>query len=268
MTAYRYDGSFAGFLTCVWDALEHNIEPTAFLLTGDGATLWEEREPPTDEEKAKRLYTALGRRTSGRFRHFIAWGFLTCLPQRELALFTLIRRGMKEGKRAAWDLSDPVMARVMLAYQKLATEQDHLKGFVRFSDLEGVLVGEIEPKNRVLPILAPHFAARFSGEKLALYDRTNREIFLSDRGRWRILPAEEFQMGPADKTERDYRELWRRYFQHIAIEGRLNPKCQSTHLPKRYRHVMTEFMTGEEPGKEKGLSPGTYALTEGGTGNV
>ena len=22
MTAYRYDGTFAGFLTCVWDALE------------------------------------------------------------------------------------------------------------------------------------------------------------------------------------------------------------------------------------------------------
>ncbi len=263
MTAYRYDGSFAGFLTCVWDALEHNIEPVAFLLPEDGATLWEERELPVDEEKARRLYAALARRVSGRFRHFIAWGFLTCLPQRELALFTLIRRGMREGKRAAWDLSDPVMARVMLAYQKLATEQDHLKGFVRFSDLEGMLVGEIEPKNRVLPILAPHFSARFSGEKLALYDRTHREIFLSDRGRWRILPAEDFRMGSADKTEREFREMWRRYFQHIAIEGRLNPKCQSTHLPKRYRHVMTEFMTGEEPGNAKGLSTGMCSLTKG-----
>ena len=30
------------------------------------------------------------------------------------------------------------------------------------------------------------------------------------------------------------------------MEGRTNPKCQSTHLPKRYRHVMTEFLTDEE----------------------
>lgn len=242
MTAYRYDGSFAGFLTCVWDALENGIEPAAFLLAEDGSTLWEEREPAVDERRARQLYAALARRVSGRFRHFIAWGFLTCLPERELALFTLIRRGMEEGKRAAQDLSDPVMARVMLAYQRLATEQDHLKGFVRFSELKGMLVGEIEPKNRVLPILAPHFAARFSGERLALYDRTHREIFLSDRGRWSILPAEDFQMGPAGAEERSFRELWRRYYKTISIEGRYNPKCQSTHLPKRYRHVMTEFM--------------------------
>ena len=267
MTAYRYDGGFAGFLTCVWDALEHNIEPAAFLLPEDGPTLWEEREPATDEDKARRLYAALARRVSGRFRHFITWGFLTCLPERELALFTLIRRGMKEGKRAAMDLSDPVMARVMLAYQKLATEQDHLKGFVRFSELDGALVGEIEPKNRVLPILAPHFAARFSGERLALYDRTHREIFLSDRGRWSILPAEEFRMGPAGGEERAFRAMWRRYYRAVSIEGRFNPKCQSTHLPQRYRGVMTEFLTDEEMehgGRaELGPAPAEPGITEG-----
>lgn len=252
MTAYRYDGSFAGFLTCVWDALEKGIEPAAFLLFEDGPTLWVEREVATDQERARRLYAALGKRTSGRFRHFIAWGFLTCLPERELALFTLIRRGMTQGKRAAMDLSDPVMARVMLAYQKLATEQDHLKGFVRFSELEGALVGEIEPKNRVLPILAPHFAARFSGERLALYDRTHREAFFSVKGRWRIIPVEEFSMGPAGAEERGFRAMWRQYYRAIAIEGRINPKCQSTHLPKRYRHVMTEFMTDEDAPAELG----------------
>ena len=53
-------------------------------------------------------------------------------------------------------------------------------------------------------------------------------------------------MGPAGEQERAFRALWRRYYQTIAIEGRINPKCQSTHLPKRYRHVMTEFLTDEE----------------------
>lgn len=264
MTAYRYDGSFAGFLTCVWDALENKIEPAAFLRPEDGPTLWEEREMAADEDRARRLYAALAKRVSGRFRHFIAWGFLTCLPERELALFTLIRRGMEEGKRAAWDLSDPVMAKVMLAYQKLATEQDHLKGFVRFSELDGALVGEIEPKNRVLPILAPHFAARFSGERLALYDRTHREIFLSDRGRWRILPAEDFHMGSAGAEERVFRAMWRQYYKAVSIEGRFNPKCQSTHLPKRYRHVMTEFIADEEmEGDRLGSAPAEKMITEG-----
>lgn len=246
MTAYRYDGTFAGFLTCAWDALEGGTEPSAFLLPGDGATLWDERQVAADQGRARRLYAALSRRVSPAFQKLIARGFLTCLAEKELALLTLIRRGLREGDRVRLDLSDPVMARVNLALTKMWTEWDHLKGFVRFSELDGVLVGEIEPKNRVLPLLAPHFAARYSGERLALYDRTHHEIFLSDRGRWKLLPAEDFRMGPAGSGERAYRAMWRRYYDTIAIEGRINPKCQSTHLPKRYRHVMTEFLTDEE----------------------
>ena len=253
MTAYQYDGTFAGFLTCVWDALENGADPAAFLLPDDGATLWELREPATNRVQAKRLYTALSKRVSPAFQKLIARGFLTCLPQKELDLFTLIRRGLREGDRVRQDLSDPVMARVNLALTRLWTEWDHLKGFVRFSELDGDLVGEIEPKNRVLPLLASHFAHRYPMERLAIYDRTHREILLSDRGRWELLPAENFSMDSAGAGERAYRELWRSYFRAIAIEGRTNPKCQNTHLPKRYRHVMTEFIADEDPGR--GLPP-------------
>ena len=263
MTAYRYDGTFAGFLTCAWDALEDGTEPSAFLLPGDGATLWEERQVAADQGRARRLYAALSRRVSPAFQKLIARGFLTCLPEKELALLTLIRRGLREGDRVRLDRSDPVMARVNLALTKMWTEWDHLKGFVRFSELDGVLVGEIEPKNRVLPLLAPHFAARYSGERLALYDRTHHEIFLSDRGRWKLLPAEDFRMGPAGSGERACRAMWRRYYDTIAIEGRTNPKCQSTHLPKRYRHVMTEFLTdGEMERSLPGQAP-TASLEDG-----
>ena len=255
MTAYRYDGTFAGFLTCAWDALESGTEPTAFLLPDDGPSLFPEREPPTDEAKARRLYAALARRASPEFQALIARGFLTCLPQKELDLLTLIRRGLREGDRVRRDLSDPVVARVNLALTKMWTEWDHLKGFVRFSELDGALVGEIEPRNRVLPLLAPHFSERYSGERLVLYDRTHHEVFLSDRGRWKLLPAEDFRMGPAGAEERAFRAMWRKYYQTIAIEGRLNPKCQSTHMPKRYRHVMTEFLTDEE--MEQSLPEGT-----------
>lgn len=266
MTAYRYDGTFAGFLTCVWDALERGTEPVEFLLPGGAPALWEVLETATDQRKAKRLYAALARRVSPAFRTLIARGFLTCLPQKELDLLTLIRRGLREGDRVRLDLSDPVMARVNLALTKMWTEWDHLKGFVRFSDLDGALVGEIEPKNRVLPLLAPHFAARYSGERLALYDRTHHEVFLSDRGRWRLLPAEDFRMGPAGAEERAFRAMWRKYYQTIAIEGRINPKCQSTHLPKRYRHVMTEFITDEE--LETALPDRTARALEEGSGGA
>ena len=138
MTAYRYDGTFAGFLTCVWDALENQTEPVEFLPPGGEASLWETREIASDEERARRLYAALAKRVSPAFQKLIARGFLTCLPQKELALLELIRRGLREGDRVRQDLSDPVVARVNLALTKMWTEWDHLKGFVRFSDLDGI----------------------------------------------------------------------------------------------------------------------------------
>ena len=245
---YRYDGSFEGFLTCVFESYAHHEPPADFRLSSDGFTLWEEREVSTHPAHARRVYKALYG-VSLDFQKLIERGFLTCLPQKELALYELIRRGLEEGDRVRRDLSDPTVAKVMLALKKMWTEWDHLKGFVRFSDFGGVLAGEIEPKNRVLPLLGSHFAGRFSGEKLALHDRTHKETLLCNRGRWDIVPMEEFSLGRAGAEEKSYQAMWRSYFQTIAIEGRTNPKCQSTHLPKRYRHMMTEFQApeGEEP---------------------
>ena len=83
---YRYDGSFAGFLTCVFESYAHREPPLAFCLMEDDPTLFDEREVETHEAHAKRVYAALRDRVSPRFQSVIAWGFLTCLPQRELDL--------------------------------------------------------------------------------------------------------------------------------------------------------------------------------------
>ena len=52
---------------------------------------------------------------------------------------------------------------------------------------------------------------------------------------------DSFQTGPAGETELSYRKLWRAFYDTIAIEGRYNPKCRMTNMPKRYWAMMTEF---------------------------
>jgi len=244
---YRYDGSFAGFLSCVFDSYACARVPADYLTwTDEACSLWPEQAVETSRPRAARVYRALAQRLSPAFQRIVEKGFLTCLPQREMALHELIRRGFAEGDRVRLCLTEPTLARILLAIRKLDTEVDHLKGFIRFSDLEGVLVGEIEPKNRVLPLLGGHFAARLPGERLALYDRTHRQALLCAQRRRRIVPVEDFRPGAADEAEERFRALWRRFFQVIAVEGRENPRCQATHLPKRYRGVMTEFDGGAD----------------------
>ena len=127
----------------------------------------------------------------------------------------------------------------------LEEEAHKYTGFVRFSDQGGVLVSEIQPKNRVLPLLRVHFTQRLNTEAFVIFDRTHREGLVHQGGRWAILPMEDFDSGPVEDRELYYRRLWRRFFQTIGIEGRTNPRCQNTHLPKRYRAMMTEFQPDE-----------------------
>ena len=46
-----------------------------------------------------------------------------------------------------------------------------------------ILGSEIEPKNRVLPILRGHFCARYQNEKFFIYDRTHHEALFYAAGK-------------------------------------------------------------------------------------
>ena len=240
----QYDGSFSGFLSCVFDCYVNREEPVEFRTPEDMCcSLYPLRTVETDEAHAQRVYRSFAGKLGREGRELAVRGFLTCLPERELWLWRLIRKGYCQGPAFTRDLTDPVVDRVRKAVQHLNHEAHQYTGFVRFSDLEGVLVGEIEPKNRVLPLLRPHFCGRFPQENFVLHDRTHHEALFHQPGpeNWSILPVEDFSPHPAGETERFFRQLWRTFYDAIAIEGRCNPKCRMTHMPKRYWAMMTEF---------------------------
>ena len=247
----QYDGSYAGFLTCVFESYARRELPEQFSTAEDPrVSLWPERAVETDREKAGRVYRSLSRRISRQAQELVTQGFLTCMPDKELRLYEFLRLGYRVGPAVVRDLADPRTAAVWKAGRHLANEAHLLKGFLRFSDQGGVLVGEIAPKNRVLPLLRPHFCARYSGETFVIYDQTHREALFYRPRQWAILPLEDFQAGAPDRAERDYRRLWRRFYDTVAIQGRENPRCRMTQMPKRYWSTMTEFQEEPEEGEK------------------
>lgn len=249
---YEYDGSFAGFLTCVFESYERREEPVCFLTPEDGRyTLWDTRRVDTDEERAKRVWKGVVRSISPNAAELVSRGFLTCLKERELHIWRFIRYGFRRGARVMADLGDERVDILRKAVYHLDHEAHQYTGFVRFSDQQGVLIAEIEPQNRVLPLLRVHFVQRFNSERFIIYDRTHREALVyQPPGRWGIAALDDFAPGPPGEEERTYRRLWKRFFQTIAIEGRIDPKCQNTNLAKRYRRLMTEFMEEPLPAEE------------------
>lgn len=263
-TFYHYDGSFDGFLSCVFDSYAHREIPAGFSSGEDDVyTLFDSRTVPTDRDHAARVLrkvTALSPEAGLLLRR----GFLTCLPEKELHLFRLIAKLLREGPGFLRDRSDETLFPVIRAVQHLNGEVHLLKGFVRFSDLGGVLGGEIEPKNRVLPLLGGHFAARFHNERFFLYDRIHKEALFHVPGQTVIRPLTAFQMALPDEVEARYRLLWKRFYDTIAIKERENPRLRMSNMPKRYWNTMTEFQ-GEDWFKPRS-SPGAASIPGAPTG--
>lgn len=242
---YIYDGVFDGFLCCIFESYAKKEVPTAVYRSGDAVpALFDTRYIDTDAAHAKRVYRKVYALSPDAAR-LLRRGFLTCMPEKELRLYALVAKLLRQGPGFLQNLSDETVYPVLKGIRFLNDECEKLRGFVRFSDLGGVLAGEIEPKNWVLPVLAGHFCARNRGRPFFLYDRTHREALLYDGTKPAIVPLDRFEMACPDEAEARYRLLWKRFYETVAIKERENPRCQNNNLPKRYRRLMTEFQ-GEE----------------------
>lgn len=250
---YQYDGSLDGFLCCVYESYVYKEAPAAFCCDEDPLSLYEVRTVVTKPAYSQRVSRGIAAR-SGKALAVVRRGFLTCLPDKELHLYAFIRKLLAEGPGFMRDLSDPACYPLYRAIRHMNGELEKLRGFVRFSDYSGVLGAEIEPKNRVLPLLRGHFCQRYANEQFFIYDRTHRELLLYANGRSRITQIENFQPVLPGEDELYFRSLWKQFFQSVAIRERENPRCQNTFMPKRYRGTMTEFLPLEYE-KEQGALP-------------
>lgn len=238
---YRYDGSFEGFLCCVFDSYVNKEIPWEFQDESHLAqSLFPVRWIGTDLRHAQRILVSL-EKIDPWAKELVVKGFLTCAANKELLLYRFIRALYRVGKPLLRQLSDDALLPLLKAVRHLDGEVHLLKGFVRFSEFKGMLAGEIRPKNRVLPLLRHHFCSRMYNETFLLYDRTHHEALLHEPGKWAILPLEEFKMATPSAAEAQYRRLWKRFYDTIEIKERHNPKLRRTHMPQRYWDTMTEF---------------------------
>ena len=248
---FQYDGTFDGFLCCVFDSYVHKEFPTAFYSDEEWCVLsfYPVRAVHTVSEHAQRVYRSLVKLSPSAVQ-LLRKGFLTCLEEKELCLYCFIRKLFKDGPAFLKNQADPAYYPIAKAVRHMNGEVEKLRGFIRFSDYSGVLGAEIEPKNQVLPLLRHHFCSRYANESFFIYDRCHKELLLYTKGHSRIIPVDSLQLSLPGEEEVHYRRLWKQFYESIAIKERTNPRCQNSFLPKRYRGTMTEFLPadhGENP---------------------
>ena len=260
---YRYDGTYQGFLCCVAQCFADKGLPQAVQRWEEPqATLFPLQGVDTDLDLAQRVERSIRAKASPEALRWVRDGFLSCEAQKELLLIRFVLLGYKYGAKVTGLTVQPDVCALWKTVRAVRSEAHCYLEFLRFSDLGGFLVGEIQPKNRVLPLLGRHFCQRCLGERFLLYDRTHKEALLGQEGRWCVIPLAEFTMALPDETEAKFRRLWKTFYDTVAIRERYNPKTRRTHMPMRYWGTMTEFQ-GEEFFTPAAQTPGAGAPEPG-----
>jgi probable DNA metabolism protein len=239
---FVYDGSLEGFLCCVHESVYTKQIPFAIFNEDEAQpSLLENIYIETDLTKAQKVRHSIIGRLTPRAMDLVETVFLSCLEQREIAILNFLLFAYRTGPKTAEMLGHPVVAKLLTAEKHLFGECHLLLGFVRFSDYGGKLASVITPKNFVLPFIARHFISRFSQEDFLIYDKTHKVALVYQNRKAQLLAVDSLEISAADETEQTYRELWKQFYNTIAIKERFNPKCRMTHIPKRYWENMVEM---------------------------
>ena len=253
MLVYQCEDSLEGIFTAVYTAYEEKREPSDTMLSlEEELYLFAEYQTVKPEpEKAVKVMRTLKRKFGEEDYMQLCLALSAPNSQKAQAVYQTIALGLA-GKKAAWghlldNLANDYVNQTFSLARGAMNENCHLKGFVRFQELEGgILYSKIGPKNNLLTFLMPHFADRFPMENFILLDE-KRNLFgvHPAGGQWYLLSGSRILEGAVhfklSEEERKYQELFCHFCHKIAIKERENLKLQRNMLPLRFQEYMIEF---------------------------
>ena len=237
------DGSFEGFLCCVYESFaRHELPFAIWTPERETATLYPVKEIPTDRAKARRVFASFRARLGEETEYLVTRDFLSGWEDKELRLIRFLHLAFALGPGTVKRRGHPEVAPLYQMKQSLDWEVDKFQGFVRFEEHDGMLGAVIHPKNYILPLLRPHFCGRFPEENFMIYDAVHQAVLLQEDHKARLLElAAPLELPPPSEREQQFQALWKQFYQTLEIKARHNEKCRMTHCPKRFWADMVEM---------------------------
>jgi len=242
---YIYDGTFEGLLTCIHH--HYYTEKASGIFVKEEyqpSFLTDSMEISTDENKAAVVYEAIQKKISSYDLRRIYKAFLSSDPEKEMKVLRYVVKGFKVGASISMLHGDPAVFDVQVLEKRINNEKERMLQFVRFSVLKNdILYAKIEPDHDVLELIAYHFCDRYKNDPFIIHDVKRGKALVAFRGEWYTMPFEEADTPELSVDEKEYRKLWKNYFDNIAIKERINPTCQRSFMPMKYRKHLTELNT-------------------------
>jgi probable DNA metabolism protein len=246
-----YDGSFEGFLSCVFYVFDYklknvNIQNEFNVQNG----LFSENETiVTDKVKSDRVWKGLKKKASGISCTKIYYAFLSEKEQVENILLDYITYIFKSDIQVDKDFTHNSVLKTSQIAKNVSREKHRMEAFVRFRlTKDNIYFASITPDFNVLPLISKHFKSRYADQKWVIYDIKRQYGLFYDLEQLEMMNMEFPENFDFSKTNEDYfaeeefdfQKLWQHYFKSTNITERKNMKLHVRHVPKRYWKYLSE----------------------------
>lgn len=252
ISVYRYDKTFEGLLTAIFDAYSRRIFPDYLIAEGDQLPLFAEEVHTvyTGDEKASRVWKSIEKKVSSGVCRMIQAVWLSEEPGSDQLLFRFIRKNIDSRVSIETDFGDEDVLATMKLAKAVNQEAERIRQFVRFQKTaDGIFFAPIDPKYNALPLAIDYFRSRFSDQEWIVYDTRRKygyhynlkkvEIFTFDE-KDPILASGKLHPEQMAENEIMFQDFWKSYIKTMAIRERLNLKLQRQHMPVRFWKYLTE----------------------------
>lgn len=250
MQSVLYDGSWSGFLCAVFDVYEYKFEPVTICAESCyvGHLFGQVHRARMNDAHSERVWKGLERILSSEACDAIYRTFLSEQERVEDYLLAYIRYAFASGGAMESDFANDAVLFVTQMAKRVWREKHRMEAFVRFQKTaDGLFCAFIEPDFNVLPIIAPHFKARYSDQRWLIYDIKRKYAIYYDGNEVEQVTLNFAEAtGPAniahtyDQSEDAFQALWQQYFKSVNIAARKNSKLHVQHMPRRYWKYLTE----------------------------
>lgn len=246
-----YDGSFEGFLTCIFTVFEQKLLPSD-IRTEDAIQsdfFSETQLVVSDITKASRVKEGLLERISASGILQLYYVFLSERHGVELLLLHYIQLVFDKKTFCSTDFGNPIILKTAQIAKMVSREKHRMEAFVRFKRTkDNIYFAHIEPDFNVLPLILKHFESRYADQKWMIYDlRRTYGIWynLHQTAYVTFDPSHDIASKAStadlyDNSEREFQMLWQQYFKSTNIPSRKNTRLHIQHVPKRYWKYLTE----------------------------
>lgn len=237
MLVFTYDGSFEGFLTCVYEG--YYVErPNKIIRFKNYSQSFIEKSIyiETKEDKYYKVYKAIREKLGNNILRNIYLSQLYDKENIETIIFNYIELAFKIGPKVELYKQNYYVDKINKIVYKVNGESHSLKGFIRFKDIAGVLYSKVDPDNNILELIMGHFINRFLNERFIIHDerRNKAIIYNGEEGNIFYNINDKLKNINNSDIKDEYEELWKEYFDSTTIKERENKKLQKQMMPKRY----------------------------------